>query len=387
MKKFLPAILIALCFNQAPAFAIPKSVAAVEITKVSSIAEHEGALITPQAITIFNNLDRKVAITSLDFSGVQKWALTLDGSPDQIAMAATAEKDGSFWLAGLSTATPVSESASATVPATNVDGVVVEPVPPLRNDLNAITLWKISVAGQLEKTFVDSATAPTLITALSHSISGISILADRGSGNFIVNISTTGKFSTTKPLGSAKTTFNAIYRNSDGSVNLYGSSSEVLAGKKLVGVRDGILAKVNKSGVMTNLVRSSANRATRSWTGSTSTIFLVGDVKAGGKNESAFTKFNSSFSPTWTLRLPSQGAQLAAPAANGGHYALFNSTSSIPGVTGWKPTSATPIALRFDSKGVITQALKSSQVKAAEAMSFVPGVGLVIVSQTGIFKG
>ena len=114
--------------------------------KLMTSAEHEGALITPQAITIFNNLDRKVAITSLDFSGVQKWALTLDGSPDQIAMAATAEKDGSIWLAGLSTATPVSESASATVPATNVDGVVVEPVPPLRNDLNAITLWKISVA-------------------------------------------------------------------------------------------------------------------------------------------------------------------------------------------------------------------------------------------------
>ena len=387
MKKFLPAILIALFFNQAPAFAIPKSVAAAEITKVSSIAEHEGALITPQAITIFNNLDRKVAITSLDFSGVQKWALTLDGSPDQIAMAATAEKDGSIWLAGLSTATPVSESASATLPATNVDGVVVEPVPPLRNDLNAITLWKISVAGQLEKTFVDSATAPTLITALSHSTSGISILADRGSGNFIVNISATGKFTSTKPLGSAKTVFNAIYRNSDGSVNLYGSSSENLAGKKLVGVRDGILAKVNKSGAITNLVRSSANRATRSWTGSTSTIFLVGDVKAGGKNESAFTKFNSSFAPTWTLRLPSQGAQLATPAANGGHYALFNSTASIPGVTGWKPTGATPIALRFDSKGVITQALKSSQVKIAEAMSFVPGVGLVIVSQTGIYKG
>ena len=387
MKKFLPTILIALFFNQAPAFAIPKSVAAAEITKVNSIAEHEGALITPQAITIFNNLDRKVAITSLDFSGVQKWALTLDGSPDQIAMAATAEKDGSIWLAGLSTATPVSESASATVPATNVDGVVVEPVPPLRNDLNAITLWKISVAGQLEKTFVDSATAPTLITALSHSTSGISILADRGSGNFIVNISATGKFTSTKPLGSAKTVFNAIYRNSEGSVNLYGSSSENLAGKKLVGVRDGILAKVNKSGAITNLVRSSANRATRSWTGSTSTIFLVGDVKAGGKNESAFTKFNSSFAPTWTLRLPSQGAQLATPAANGGHYALFNSTASIPGVTGWKPTVATPIALRFDSKGVITQALKSSQVKVAEAMSFVPGVGLVIVSQTGIYKG
>jgi hypothetical protein len=73
--------------------------------------------------------------------------------------------------------------------------------------------------------------------------------------------------------------------------------------------------------------------------------------------------------------------------ANGAHYALFNSTSSIPGVTGWKPTAATPIVLRFDSKGVITQALKSSQVKSATAMAFISGVGLIVVSQSGIYKG
>jgi hypothetical protein len=110
-------------------------------------------------------------------------------------------------------------------------------------------------------------------------------------------------------------------------------------------------------------------------------------VKVSGKNETAFTKFNSSFAPTWTLRLPSQGAQLATIGANGAHYALFNSTSSIPGVTGWKPSTATPIVIRFDSKGVITQALKSSQVKSATAMAYISGVGLIVVSQSGIYKG
>jgi hypothetical protein len=147
------------------------------------------------------------------------------------------------------------------------------------------------------------------------------------------------------------------------------------------------LAKVNKSGALANVVRSSANRATRTWQSATATYFLVGDVKVSGKNESAFTKFNSSFAPTWTLRLPSQGAQLSAVGPNGGHYALFNSTSSIPGVTGWKPSTATPIVIRFDSKGVITQALKSSQVKSATTMAHIAGVGLVVVSQTGIYKG
>jgi hypothetical protein len=268
-----------------------------------------------------------------------------------------------------------------------VDGVVVEQVPALRSELNCLTLWKISSAGALIGTYSESATSPLLITAISHSTNGISILGDRGAGTVLITSTLSGKFSTAKTIGTSKSAFTSIIRNTDGSAQIYGASSETLGGKKLVGSRDGILAKVNKSGALTSVVRSSANRATRSWQSATSTYFLVGDVKAGGKNESAFTKFNSSFAPTWTLRLPSQGAQLAAIGANGGHYALFNSTSTIPGVTGWKPTSATPIVIRFDGKGVINQALKSAQVKSATSMAFIAGVGLIVVSQTGIYKG
>jgi hypothetical protein len=302
-------------------------------------------------------------------------------------MAATSDKEGNIWLAGLTSAVSTSETKSATNNPVNVDGVVVEQVPSLRNELNTLTLWKISPTGSLIATYSESATSPILITAISHSTSGISIVGDRGAGTVLISATLGGKFTTAKPIGTAKSTFTSIIRNPDGSAQMYGSSSESLGGKKLVGLRDGILAKVNKSGALTSVVRSSANRATRTWQSATATYFLVGDVKAGGKNESAFTKFNSSFAPTWTLRLPSQGAQLAATAASGGHYALFNSTSAIPGVTGWKPTAATPIVIRFDSKGAITQALKSSQVKSATSMAFIAGVGLVVVSQSGIYKG
>jgi hypothetical protein len=134
-------------------------------------------------------------------------------------------------------------------------------------------------------------------------------------------------------------------------------------------------------------VRSSANRATRTWQSATSTYFLTGEVKVGNKSESAFTKFNSNFSPLWTLRLPSRSSIAAASGPNGSHYALFNSTSAIPRVTSWRPTKPTPLVLRFDAKGVITQALKASQVKSVRAMSHVIGVGLIIVSGSGIYKG
>lgn len=387
MKRFASVVIAALLFSAQPADAAPKSIAAREITKIAPIAEHEGATVTAQGVTIFANTEKKVTVTNLDFSGSQKWQLLVDGAPDQIVMATTSDKEGNIWLAGLTSAVSTSETKSATNNPINVDGVVVEQVPSLRNELNTLTLWKISPAGSLIATYSESATSPILITAISHSTSGISIVGDRGAATVLISATLGGKFSPAKSIGTAKSAFTSIIRNPDGSAQIYGSSGESLSGNKLVGVRDGILAKVNKSGALTSVVRSSANRATRTWQSATATYFLVGDVKAGGKNESAFTKFNSSFAPTWTLRLPSQGAQLAATGASGAHYALFNSTSAIPGVTGWRPTSATPIVIRFDSKGAITQALKSSQVKSATSMAFIAGVGLVVVSQTGIYKG
>ena len=387
MQRFVSVVIAALLLTAQPADAAPKSVAASEITKIAPIAEHEGAVIANQGITIFSNSEKKVLVTSLDFLGAEKWRLPIAGATDQIAMAATSDKEGNIWLAGLTSTISVYETQNAISNPVNVDGVVVEQVPALRSELNCLTLWKISSAGALIGTYSESATSPLLITAISHSTNGISILGDRGAGTVLITSTLSGKFSTAKTIGTSKSAFTSIIRNTDGSAQIYGASSETLGGKKLVGSRDGILAKVNKSGALTSVVRSSANRATRSWQSATSTYFLVGDVKAGGKNESAFTKFNSSFAPTWTLRLPSQGAQLAAIGANGGHYALFNSTSTIPGVTGWKPTSATPIVIRFDGKGVINQALKSAQVKSATSMAFIAGVGLIVVSQTGIYKG
>ena len=387
MKRFAVAVIAALLLSAAPAGAAPKTIAAIEVKKVAPIAEHEGATISTQGITIFSNSEKKVIVSSLDFSGVEKWKLVIEGSADQIAMAATSDKEGNTWLGGLTSAIEVVESQSATSTPVNVDGVVVEPVPGLRSDLNTLTLWKISASGSLVGSYSDSATSPLLISAISHSSSGISIIGDRGAGTVVISSTLTGKFSTAKVIGTSKSSFSSVIRNTDGSAQIYGASSETLGGKKLVGIRDGILAKVDKNGVLISVVRSSANKATRSWQSATSSYFLIGDLKVGGKNESTFTKFNSSFVPTWTLRLPSQGSQLAAVGANGTHYALFNSMSSIPGVTGWKPSTATPIVLRFDSKGVITQALKASQVSGAKAMSHVAGIGIVVVSQAGIFKG
>ena len=384
-KAFISVILIATLTSTPFASAAPKSIASVEISKVAAVIDHEGAVITTQGVTLYSNEEKRVLVTSLDFAGSEKWALVLEDHTDQIAMAATSDKDGNIWLAGLISAS--SETASAPTSAVNVDDVIVETVTPVRADLNTLTLWKISPEGALAATFTDSATSPSLITAISHSSTGLWILGDRGSGSILVNATLNGEFSKAVTIGTAKSSFTSIYRNSDGSAQIYGSSSESLGGKALVGRRDGILAKVNKSGSLTNVVRSSASSATRNWSSATSTYFLIGEVKGGGKSESAFTKFNSSFAPVWTLRLPSQTSIAAATGPNGSHYALFNSTSAIQRITGWRPTIPTSLVLRFDAKGVITQALRANQIKTFRAMAHVKGIGLVIVSASGIFKG
>jgi len=384
-KLFIIFITVASLFSAQPSYAAPKSIPAVEITKVADVIDHEGAHIGNQGITLYSNIENKVSINYLDFTGVEKWNLTLQDHADQIVMAATSDKEGNIWLAGLTAAT--AETATPTAAGVNVDNVVVEPVPNVRGDLNALTLWKVSSTGTLVTTFSESATAPMLINAISHSSSGISIMGDRGAGTILVYMTLAGKFSKAVTIGTAKSSFTSIFRNADGSAQIYGSSAETLGGKARVGTRDGILAKVNKSGSLTNVVRSSANRATRTWQSATATYFLAGDVKVGGKSESAFTKFNSSFSPVWTLRLPSQSSICPATRPNGSHYGVINSTSVIPRVTSWRPTNPTSLILRFDAKGVITQALKAGQVKSVRAMSHVSGVGLIVVSASGIYKG
>ena len=126
MKRFAVAVIAALLISSQPAGAAPKTIAAIEITKVSDIAEHEGVTISGQGITIFSNVEKKVLLSSLDFTGTEKWKLVIEGSADQIAMAATSDREGNTWLAGLTSAVEAVESQSATSTPVNVDGVVVD---------------------------------------------------------------------------------------------------------------------------------------------------------------------------------------------------------------------------------------------------------------------
>jgi hypothetical protein len=157
-----------------------------------------------------------------------------------------------------------------------------------------------------------------------------------------------------------------------------GSSSETLAGKKVAGVTDGVLIKISKALKITSVVRSSAVKGKRIWNSATSTLLLGGEVVAGGKTETAITKFSSSFAPTWTYRFPSTGQAITV----GSTYALFVSTGAIAQLS-WNPKVATPLLLTFDAKGAVVAA-DSGPVGQKEVLGAVLSkeLGLLVVTSS-----
>ena len=198
---------------------------------------------------------------------------------------------------------------------------------------------------------------------------------------FVVSATSNGVFGKVISIGTSKTVLGAIVRHSDGSVSVFGSSAETLGGKKLAGVRDGVLIRVSKTGAIASVVRSSAPKANRTWLAADSTLALTGFVKSGKIVETAFTKFTMAFAPTWTMRVPSLGTSTVLTAGNT-TYGAISSSAAVPGVIGWKPTSASVLLLTLDSKGVVSGAYGSSEIAEPISMAYSKELGVVGLAKT-----
>jgi hypothetical protein len=240
-------------------------------------------------------------------------------------------------------ATPINPDNAAAVPTTNI------------GNLQAVTLWRVTAAGVLAGTNTLPTSSVVFPTAISVDRNGASIVGiigtEKGSAGFLVNTDKAGMFGKLLQIGSISTTTDAVVRHTDGSFTVAGSSSETLAGKKVAGVTDGVLIKISKALKITSVVRSSAVKGKRIWNSATSTLLLGGEVVAGGKTETAITKFTTSFAPTWTYRFASTGPAITV----GSTYAAFISTGPTPQLN-WNPKAATPLLLTFNAKGTVVAA-------------------------------
>ena len=382
MKRF--ALLLALLLvGIMPAVAAPKSVAVKKLSIIATVSA-EAMVVTGKTIITVSNTDgvnSNILLTGMDISGTQLWQKTIDSGVDEVALASAVDPLGNVWLAGASSVQVAVDSATAPIQAENPDGVIAEPVTKLRADMNLLTLWEVSPLGDLLGTYTLSQSAPALINAISVNANGVSIVGQLLDKPFVLSATSTGVFGKVFSIGTSKTALNTVVRHTDGTVSVFGSSAETLAGKKLVGVRDGVLIRVSKTGAIASVVRSSAPKANRAWLSADSTLALTGFVKSGKIIESAFTKFTMAFAPTWTMRVPSLGTSTVLTSANT-TYGAISSNSAVTGVIGWKPTSASVLLLALSNKGVIAGAYGSLEISEPISLSYSKELGLVGLAKT-----
>ena len=383
-KSFLAAIALAVAI--APmAQAAPKTIAVKPFVQLTKDVTAEGMFVTSKAIITYANIvgqSSDIQLRAIDMAGAQIWSKTVDSGRDEVATAISVDAQGSIWLAGNSASVIPTETFTVIAGALNPDSVTVEIPTGIRGDMNNVSLWQFSLSGDLLSQTDLKITQPALVDGISVNKTGASILLSRDSGQSLALVKA-GKLEKEVKIGTFKSKFNVIFRAADGSTSLFGSSSETLGGKKLAGKVDGILMKVSKVGSISSVVRSSASGATRDWQSATATNFLTGVVKSGTKIETAITKFNPALAPTWTTRYPSTGKSLAAPGEKSSVFAIFEPTSALKGVTGWKQRKGQSVALQFDSKGVLIGAFTDLLLTAPLAAGYSAEGGLVVLTSSG----
>jgi hypothetical protein len=357
VKRLLSLVLIAVFLFTPAANAAPKkiSVKAMQLVTTVGIPEEvSGVVASGKSLIVYGSKATKAYARAVDTTGKELWNLSLDQSPASIATAAVVDSVGDIWIAG---ATPLALGLTPPSPAAtavNPDNAAALPTTNVGN-LQAVTLWRVTAAGVLAGTNTLPTSSVVFPAAISVDRNGASIVGiigtEKGSAGFLVNTDKAGMFGKLLQIGTASTTADAIVRHTDGSFTVAGSSSETLAGKKVAGITDGVLIKIAKALKITSVVRSSAVKGKRIWNSATSTLLLGGEVVAGGKTETAITKFTSSFAPTWTYRFASTGPALTV----GSTYAAFISTGPTPQLN-WNPKVATPLLLTFNAKGTVVAA-------------------------------
>ena len=357
MKRLLSFVLIAGLLVAPATHAAPKKIAVKPLqllTTVGTPEEVSGVVASGKSLIVYGSKAAKAYARAVDTTGKELWNLSLDQSLASIATAAVVDSVGDIWIAGATplalgltppspAATPINPDNAAAVPTTNI------------GNLQAVTLWRVTAAGVLAGTNTLPTSSVVFPTAISVDRNGASIVGiigtEKGSAGFLVNTDKAGMFGKLLQIGSISTTTDAVVRHTDGSFTVAGSSSETLAGKKVAGVTDGVLIKISKALKITSVVRSSAVKGKRIWNSATSTLLLGGEVVAGGKTETAITKFTTSFAPTWTYRFASTGPAITV----GSTYAAFISTGPTPQLN-WNPKAATPLLLTFNAKGTVVAA-------------------------------
>ena len=331
-----------------------------------------GMLVGESAIYLFGNTPTGGYVTALNKDGSQKWIHSFSDLTAFTISAGTLDANGDIWLAGASAApiampAPVNPSPTAA----NPDGVVIGDEGAVRPDLNNLTLWKVSSAGTGAGKYQLPLTQPVLPTSLSANKSGISVVAWQSAGSLFVSADLLGKFGKPLRVGKTTTTLDKVIRNSDGSSILLGSGTELFLGNKAIGVRDGLIVKVDTTPKIVQSVRSGEKGATRNWASATSSLLLGGFLKSKTSTLATITKFEATLKPSWTVRFKASSGAVVVNGSSKTTYAAYESAGS-----------GTLLTLDKNGKVVATNSFAGQPI----AMGFSKALGVFVYTGENIYN-
>jgi hypothetical protein len=331
-----------------------------------------GMLVGESAIYLFGNTPTGGYVTALNKDGSQKWIHSFSDLTAFTISAGTLDANGDIWLAGASAApiampAPVNPSPTAA----NPDGVVIGDEGAIRPDLNNLTLWKVSSAGAGAGKYQLPLAQPVLPTSLSANKSGISIVAWQSAGSLFVSADLLGKFGKPLRVGKTTTTLDKVIRNSDGSSILLGSGTELFLGNKAIGVRDGLIVKVDSTPKIVQSVRSGEKGATRNWASATSSLLLGGFLKSKTSTLATITKFEATLKPSWTVRFKASSGAVVVNGSSKTTYAAYGSIGS-----------GTLLTLDKNGKVVATNSFAGQPI----AMGFSKALGVFVYTGENIYN-
>lgn len=331
-----------------------------------------GMLVGDSAIYLFGNTPTGGYVTALNKDGSQKWLHSFSDLRAFTISTGALDASGNLWLAGASAA-PIAIPAAAnpSPTAANPDGVVIGDEGAIRPDLTNLTLWKVSSTGTGAGRYELPLTAPVLPTSLSVNKSGISIVAWQSAGSLFVAADLLGKFGKTLTIGKTTTTLDKVVRNSDGSSILLGSSTELFLGNKAIGVRDGVIIKVDATPKIVQSLRSGEKGATRNWASATASLLLGGYLKNKTTAQATITKFGTTLKPTWSIRYKATSSAVVANGPNTSFYTAYEN-----GGSGYLIT--------FDKNGKVTAT--NSFLGQPVALEFNKTFGLYIYTGSNIYN-
>jgi hypothetical protein len=331
-----------------------------------------GMLVGESAIYLFGNTPTGGYVTALNKDGSQKWLHSFSDLTAFTISTGALDANGDIWLAGASAApiampAPVNPSPTAA----NPDGVVIGDEGAIRPDLNNLTLWKVSSAGAGAGKYQLPLAQPVLPTSLSANKSGISIVAWQSAGSLFVSADLLGKFGKPLRVGKTTTTLDKVIRNSDGSSVLLGSGTELFLGNKAIGVRDGLIVKVDSTPKIVQSVRSGEKGATRNWASATSSLLLGGFLKSKTSTLATITKFEATLKPSWTFRFKASSGAVVVNGSSKTTYAAYEGAGS-----------GTLLTLDKNGKVVATNSFTGQPI----AMGFSKTLGVFVYTGNNIYN-